>query len=37
MLIVVISRRTHNQLLRIEQLPRKNAVYAGLHALKKSE
>jgi hypothetical protein len=35
MLIIIISRRTYNQLLRIEQLPDKNAVYAGTSALPK--
>jgi enolase len=37
MLIIVISRRIYNQFLRIEQLLGKNAVYAGLSALKKSK
>jgi hypothetical protein len=35
MLIIIISRRTCNQLRRIEQLPGKNAVYAGTSALPK--
>jgi hypothetical protein len=35
MLIIIISRWTCNQLLRIEQLPGKNAVYAGASALPK--
>ncbi len=32
MLIIIISSQIYNQLLRIEQLPGKNAVYAGFAA-----
>jgi hypothetical protein len=35
MLIIIISNRIYNQLVRIEQLPGKNAVYAGTSALPK--
>jgi hypothetical protein len=35
MLIIIISSRKYNQCLRIEQLPGKNAFYAGTSALPK--
>jgi hypothetical protein len=36
MLIIIISSRKYNECLRIEQLPGKNAVYAGTSALSKN-